>query len=569
MKSLLFSWIISSVFTNISAATPDWSSSATLPKGETRSDIYGYGENLEKIKKEGYLLALKWPVEVTGLVVPYEPLKYFLEAPKNPLRNLMERVAEAKLGYTDLDGMYEWLGLNIYPKNDAVSAVHRIPYPTDNQSYPDFRMGASLIRTPHAPNSTGLTFSCATCHSGTFMGKAVMGLTNKRPRANEFFVLAKNYVPMIPSGFFRVATNASREEKEMFSRTKENLKYVGSVSPQVLGLDTSLPHVALSLHKRKGDEYASKEPLSRYERRRRGKHKLEDFVADSKPMPWWNLKYKTRWLSDGSIVAGNPILTNFLWNEVGRGTDLHELETWMKTNKETIKKLTAMAFANKAPRWTDFFPEETIDLASAQRGEKVFNQSCKRCHGQYEKRWSEVSSEEYDQWSLSELIETTRVTYHEKTPVKDVGTDPQRWQATETFADALNQLAISKWMKTTVEPQVGYVPPPLEGIFLRYPYFHNNSVPNLCALMEKVEDRPKRFVQGPSFEEEDYDRDCVGYPVGDQIPRHWWKERGAIFDTSKPGLRNIGHTKMFWTSDGKRRHTERQRSDLLMYLKTL
>ena len=155
MKSLLFSWIISSVFTNISAATPDWSSSATLPKGETRSDIYGYGENLEKIKKEGYLLALKWPVEVTGLVVPYEPLKYFLEAPKNPLRNLMERVAEAKLGYTDLDGMYEWLGLNIYPKNDAVSAVHRIPYPTDNQSYPDFRMGASLIRTPHAPNSTG------------------------------------------------------------------------------------------------------------------------------------------------------------------------------------------------------------------------------------------------------------------------------------------------------------------------------------------------------------------------------------------------------------------------------
>lgn len=565
MKSLILSLLVFNSLT-ILAKLPDWSENASIVEGETRADIYGHGEDLEEVQRKGHLLALKWPVEVTGLMVPYEPLKYFLEAPKNPLRKLMEKIAEAKLGYSNLDGMYEWLGLNKYPKNDAVDEVLQIPYPTENESYPDFRMGASIIDSPHSPNSKGLTFSCATCHSGTFMGKSVMGLTNKRPRANEFFVMAKDYVPKIPSGFFKIATKATQEEKEMFTRTKENLKFVGSVKPQVLGLDTSLPHVALSLHKRKDDEYATKKPLSYFERISRGEHKLEKFVADSKPMPWWNLKYKTRWLSDGSIVSGNPILTNFLWNEVGRGTNLHELEKWMKDNQKKINALTAMAFANKAPRWTDFFDESTIDVASAQRGEVVFNDSCMKCHGQYEKRWDQGDTSNL---SVSELIETTRVFYHEKTPVKNVGTDPQRWQATETFAEGLNKLAISKWMKTKVEPQVGYVPPPLEGVFLRYPYLHNNSIPNLCALMQRPSDRPVRFVQGPSVESEDYDQECMGYPVGDKIPSHWWKERDAIFDTRKAGLRNIGHDRMFWKKDGSARHSQQERRDLLMYLKTL
>lgn len=544
------------------AAAPDWSREAMVPLGQDRSDIYGHGENLPQVKAEGYVHALKWPVEVTGLLIPYEPLKYFLEEEKdNPLRRFVERLAEARLGYKDMDGMYGWLGLNNYPDNSVVSGVFQIPYPTVDGTKPDYRMGASLISAPHADQSTGLTFSCATCHSGTFMGRTVMGLTNKRPRANEFFVMAKNYVPLIPSGFFRVATKATREEKAMFKRTKDNLKYVGSVSPQVLGLDTSLPHVALSLHKRADDDIASKKRV-----RRRRAHPLQSFVADSKPMPWWNLKYKTRWLSDGSIVAGNPILTNFLWNELGRGTDLEELEEWMQNNQDRIEKLTAAAFATRAPRWTDFFPASSLDLEMAKRGEQVFNQSCKKCHGAYEKRWSYPMAELEP---VSEQIKTERVFYHEKTPVKDVGTDPNRWMATKTFSGGLNRLRISKWMKTVVEPQKGYVPPPLEGIFLRYPYMHNNSIPNLCALMMRPEERPKRFVQGPSEKPEDYDQDCVGYPVGDKMPKEWWSEKDAIFDATKPGLLNIGHSKAFYDEEGNPKMSEAKKRDLREFLKTL
>jgi hypothetical protein len=544
---------------------PDWSRKVEIPLGETRADIYNHGPKLEEVKKKGYLRALKWPVNVTGLVVPYQPLKYFLEEEKdNALRRLIERVAEGQLGYKDMDGLYSWLGLNIYPENSQTTAVFQIPYPTTNQVYPDFRMGASIIRGKDFPNSEALTFSCATCHSGTFMGRSIMGLTNKRPRANEFFMMAKRYIPYVPAGFFRIATKASAEEKAMFKKTKGNLSFVGSVSPQVLGLDTSLPHVALSLHKRADDEYASKIKSRRISRRK--PHALETFVSDSKPMPWWNLKYKNRWLSDGSIVQGNPILTNFLWNELGRGTDLKELEVWMKNNSKAIDELTAAAFATKAPQWTDFFSESSLDLDSAKRGEVVFNQSCKKCHGAYEKRWSYPLA---DLEPVSKQIETTKVVYHKLTPVIDVGTDPNRWMATKTFSDGLNKLKISKWMKTVVVPQKGYVPPPLEGVFLRYPYLHNNSVPNLCALMAKPSERPTKFIQGPSQNVEDYDQECMGYPVGANIPSAWKKEKDAFFDATKPGLRNIGHSKMFWNRDGSAKHTDQQRKDLISFLKTL
>src|SRR5690606_11302303 len=138
--------------------------------------------------------------------------------------------------------------------------------------------------------------------------------------------------------------------------------------------------------------------------------------------------------------------------------------------------------------------------------EKVFTQTCKECHGEYVKNWSlpEASS-----MGKAWQIKTAEVRYHDQTPVKKVGTDPQRAEGMKHFADGLNELAISKMMKTVVEPQDGYVPPPLVGVFMRYPYFHNNAVPNLCALFTAPEKRPKTFYQGPAKNiETDFDFDC-------------------------------------------------------------
>lgn len=391
-----------------------------------------------------------------------------------------------------------------------------------------------------------------------------MGLTNKRPHANKFFHMARKVVPYIPNAVFQASTGATSGDVAMFTRTKKNLVGVAAKVPQTLGLDTSLPQVALSLALRNEDDYATKSPI--FEKFPRP-NELDSYIADSKPMPWWNLKYKTRWLADGSIVSGNPILTNILWNELGRGADLKELEQWMRDNRKTIDELTVAAFATEAPRYTDFFPVTTISLDRAKKGEVIFQNSCQKCHGEYQKAWN---SPDADKLSAVDVLATTNVIYSDQTITKEVNTDPQRRIGIKAFADSLNSLAISKWMKTTVRPQDGYVPPPLVGVWSRYPYLHNNSIPNLCALLTKPEDRPTTFVQGPALNKEtDFDQECVGYPVGNKIPKVWLLDKEATYVAGKGGLSNLGHAKMFIGSKGEELLTPEDKKNLIQFLKTL
>lgn len=560
MKSLVTvtSFLIS---LNIYALTANWSRTASLPLEGHRRDIYQVGDQaLKKLQHQGYIHALKYPVSVSGAFIPIEPLTHFMEADsKNPIRKLIQKIAKTQMPFKSMGELYDWLGLPAYNSENEVG-IYRIPYPEGEK--PEYPMGASIVDTKWGK---GLTFSCATCHSSEFFGKSVMGLTNRTVRANHFFVFAKEYVPYVSPGMFKFGTRANDEEKEMYARTRKNLPSIGAIQPQALGLDTSLPQVALSLARRNPDDVASKN--RHYEKNPRPS-KLDKFVSDSKPSVWWNLKYKTRWLSDGSIVQGNPIFTNFLWNEIGRGTDLQELETWMQNNMKTIEELTAAVFATDAPVWTDFFPASRIDINRAKNGEKLFNQTCRKCHGTYVKAWSLPGAEEL---SPRELIKTTKVRYLKRTPVEDVDTDPQRYQGTSAFADGLNNLKISKWMGTVVKPQKGYVPPPLVGIFSRYPYFHNNSVPTLCDILKSPERRVKSYYQGPAKDPEtDYDFECVGYPTGKAIPPSWTKDKGAFFDTSKPGLGNSGHYKdIMLTKDGEEKFSPSEKQDIVEYLKTL
>ncbi len=560
MLTLIFGLLVSVFNPAYADIGPDWSQDYVLPLGETRANIYNVSNtDLEQNKNNGYMHAMKYPVEVTGLLIPYRPFLNVLNADtKNPIRQIILAVTKGYAGFKTEAEFYEWLGLSKFNPTNAIG-IYKMPRPAGQPN--SLYVGAGIIKNA---NGEGLTFSCFACHSANLFGTTVMGLTNKRPHSNKLFHMARRVIPNIPNGLFVIGGKASRGETAMFTRTKDNILAVDGVIPQVHGLDTSLPHTALSLARRNNDEYATKNPnLEKYPR----ENELSSFVADSKPMPWWNLKYKTRWLSDGSVVSGNPIFTNFLWNEIGRGTDLKELEQWMKDNSKTIQEVTAAAFATEAPRYTDFFPLGSINIESAKRGEKLFNQTCLKCHGEYQKGWAEPNAAELNDM---QLIATTKVIYHEKTPVRDVGTDPQRYQAMKYFADDLNNLAISKWMKTVVEPQVGYVPPPLIGIWARYPYFHNNSVPTLCGVISLEKDRPKTFVLGGANNiNTDFDQECNGYPVGNKMPAAWAKDDEAKMDTTRPGLRNIGHTKMLLDEQGREKFSLADKKDIVMYLKTL
>ena len=456
-----------------------------------RENIYRLDEvAFPKQVNQGKRIALFYPVTVSDLLVPYEPLKTFFESdPKDPVRKWLYDMGRVVSPFKSMDDLYQWLGVHEFPQTSQSETPNILPILTQNEMA--LPMGATLITTE---NGQALTFGCAACHTGDLFGVKVLGLTNRFPRANEFFRQGQTYAPYINSFLFKDLLQTTEGERLMMLKAKNATKWVGTKMPSALGLDTSLAQVALSLAKREKDAYATRTSRSAIFPR---PNKLSQMVADSKPAVWWNVKYKNRWLSDGSIVSGNPVHTNFLWNEIGRGTDLKKLEMWMKNNSQQIEALTAAVFATRPPRYEKFFGVDSLDVEKAQRGQKHFVQSCQKCHGVYEKGWDQAAAQNFTQ---TQLVQNFKVTYHKKTPVINVGTDPGRYLGMKEFAADLNRLQISQDIKTVVEAQKGYVPPPLEGIWSRWPYFAGlpaTTVGTPSGSMLKAKDVKGSFAKVP------------------------------------------------------------------------
>ncbi len=505
----------------------------------------------------GKIHAQIYPVTVTGVLPPLEPVKnIFDKEESNPLKDILQKIVKGISGIKSFNQVLTYMGMHDYPK-ESDTGVYSVPYP--NGMRPDHPMGFGTI---DRNGSTGFTISCAECHSSRLFGKTVLGLTNRFPRANHTFVQAKLLTENTNTSVIQKYTNATDGERELLLETKKNLRSVGVRDPIVLGLDTSLAQVALSLSRRNLDPYATKNRDFEKDPR---KNLLDHFPADSKPAVWWNLKYKNRWLSDGSVVSGNPIFTNILWNEVGRGADLQRLEDWLSQNFKIIQEITTTVFSIEPPRITDFYSADLISLEKAKLGEKLFNQSCAKCHGVYEKAWS-LSNSQF--WTKEEQLKTIKVKYHTLTPVIDVGTDPNRYLGMKAL-EPLNNLQISKANETVIKTQKGYVPPPLVGIWARWPYFHNNSVPSLCAVLTKSAQRPSKYYAGNANNTEtDFDFQCNGYPLGEKTPKDW-KKSEYLYDTKKAGMKNSGHDEGIFIKNGQEIFTQDQKLAIVQFLQTL
>src|SRR5690606_5385765 len=123
---------------------------------------------------------------------------------------------------------------------------------------------------------------------------------------------------------------------------------------------------------------------------------------------------------------------------------------------------------------------------------------------------------------------------------------------------------------TVVEPQKGYVPPPLDGIWSRWPYFHNNSAPNLCAVLTPGNKRPVTYYAGPANNKKtDFDQECVGYPLGNKTPASWKQDKEYLYDTRKEGLSNKGHDERIFIKEGVEIYTKKEKLELIEFLKTL
>ena len=114
------------------------------------------------------------------------------------------------------------------------------------------------------------------------------------------------------------------------------------------------------------------------------------------------------------------------------------------------------------------------------------------------------------------------------------------------------------------------MPPPLVGIWSRWPYMHNNSMGSLCEVLTVSSDRSKTFWTGPALDQNlDFDSSCVGFPKEEDVPQEWTQNRENLYDTSRSGQSNSGHDERIFIREGREIYSRDQKMQIIEFLKTL
>jgi cytochrome c5 len=365
-----------------------------------------------------------------------------------------------------------------------------------------------------------VTSNCLTCHAGRINGKLVVGLGAADGDYTD------DAASRIQTTGYVGALLSDPKERAEWTKWKER---VDTVAPYSV-LSTRGPNPAdgftavLFAHHDPKTMAWSKTPLMDVP-------PPVDLPVDVPP--WWRMKKKTSMFYVGGgrgdhariMMTASILCTSSV--EESRAIDAYftDIRSW-------IANLDAPAYP---------FP---VDHALADRGRGVFDATCARCHGTY------GDGGRYPNRLLS---------------TEEIGTDPLLASGTAQFAGPYVD-----WFKGSffgeiarLEPQKGYVAPPLDGIWATAPYLHNGSVPTVAALLDSTQ-RPTYWTR--SFDSKDYDPAALGW-VFTTLDHGKSSEpdpttKNALYDTTRLGYANSGHT----YGDAL---TAEDRAAVIEYLKTL
>jgi len=185
-----------------------------------------------------------------------------------------------------------------------------------------------------------------------------------------------------------------------------------------------------------------------------------------------------------------------------------------------------------------------IDREIAKVGGTIYADKCSSCHGDYDAKGELSSFPNY---------------------VGSIDTDPVRMKLLKSAqtAKAINESIMGDYIQA-VDP-IGYIAPPLNGIWATAPYLHNGSIPTLAHFFNP-DTRPEKFFVGG--QKLNFDLIGIDGYLDDQgvwtYPDSYtpWANK-ALFDTTKKGHSSQGHTMPFDEM------TEAEKRALLEYLKTL
>jgi mono/diheme cytochrome c family protein len=173
-----------------------------------------------------------------------------------------------------------------------------------------------------------------------------------------------------------------------------------------------------------------------------------------------------------------------------------------------------------------------VDASLAAAGKALYERHCAECH-------------EVGKPKTNKVI-----------PIDEIGTDRERMDTwTQAAADEANRRVKEMGInRPNMVKNFGYQSPPLDGLWMRAPYLHNGSVPNLRELLEPDAQRTRAFYRGYDV----YDPINIGFITdGPEAQRTGWR-----LDTRERGNGNQGHN---YATD----LPETEKKALLEYLKTL
>jgi mono/diheme cytochrome c family protein len=372
------------------------------------------------------------------------------------------------------------------------------PAPYPNHGYP---MGLR-----EAPGLLGkwLTVDCLLCHGGSIAGQSYVGLGNA----------SLDYQSLYEE--LAAAAGAPRKPPFTFSTVR--------------GTTEAASMAVYLLARRNPDLKLRRTPL---------KLPLSENLCEDPPA-WWLLKKKrTMYHTASSDARSVRSLMQFLMTPLNPGESITREE-------ETFRDIQAYLLSLQPPKYP--FP---IDRSLARVGKEVFLQNCATCHGTYGERW----------------------TYPNKVvPLDLIGTDRARYDGIcDEAGRYYNQTWFARekggWLgdEYAARKSAGYQAPPLDGIWATAPYFHNGSVPTVYHVLNS-EARPRVFTRSFRTDEEAYDPVKLGWKVQvldrEADPGAPAIERRKVYDTTKPGRGNGGHT---FGDD----LTDQERMAVIEYLKTL
>jgi Cytochrome c len=424
-----------------------------------------------------------------------------------------QRLGNADSGYRYIingDYVKSGLPLNIYRLGFRKEKANILSRLGENAAV---RYDFNVVNAPNG--ETIVVPNCLQCHAEMFDGKLVMGLGN----ANGDFTFDRR---LNSKSLEKLLLGYLKLNPKKYEAAKEFITVTQSIGDQIftdaVGANPADRLTALLV--------AHRDPVTLAWNDQAAIELPADVIPSDVPA-WWLLKKKNAMFYNGfgrgdfgKFLMGSALLT------ITDTVRANEIDTH-------IPDVLSYIYSIQPPRYPG-----PVQQSLAATGKKVFENNCSSCHGTY------GNDGQYPNLLI---------------PQATIGTDSLLNYSNykdSRMVEWYNKSWFSKGeYPARLVPFNGYIAPPLDGVWITAPYFHNGSVPTIEAVVNSKL-RPAFWTR--NFDSTEYDYQRLGW-IYKTVTGPGNK---YIYNTRLSGYGNQGH----YFGDHL---TDEERKAVIEYLKTI